>query len=133
MFFSISMACADGNESKSEEMIDKHQSRIAKAHANDWKTYAECADELVSLRICNPEILSWINTSIKIKETVFNRTLKGDFLVLEGKFTEAKKEYIKAIGLAQNTPDEKEIPDLQWKILITMGIENYTNFHANRE
>lgn len=124
---------ADGNNSRVEELIDKHQSKIAKAKLNDWKTYAECANELVSMQIANEEILSWINKSIQIKETVYNRTVKGDFLVLENKLREAKKEYVRAIELARNTSEEKKIPDLQWKILVAMGLENYHDFHAVKE
>ena len=128
--FSASFVYADGNESRTEELIDKHQSIIDKAKVKDWKTYADCANDLVSMRICNEEILSWINKSIEIKETIFNRTVKGDFLLLAGEYKNAKKEYVKAISLAQKSGKKNVIPDLQWKILIAMGVENYDNFHA---
>ncbi len=130
--FSATFAFADGNDTRTEELIDKHQTIIAKAKIKDWKTYANCANELVSMKISNEEVLSWINKSIEIKETVFNRTVKGDFLVLAGQYIDAKKEYIKAISLAQKSGEKSKIPDLQWKILVTMGIENYNNFHANK-
>jgi uncharacterized protein YutE (UPF0331/DUF86 family) len=133
ILFSWSTSYGDGNESKIDELIDKHQSRIAKANHKDWKTYAECANSMVEMRIANDEILSWINKSIDIKETVYNRTVRGDFLILQKKFTDAKKEYIKAICLAQKTGEKYKIPDIQWKILIAMGIENYTNFHTSKE
>ena len=131
--FSTSLVLADGNDTRTAELIDKHQTIIDKAKVTDWKTYAECANELVSMRICNEEILSWINKSIDIKETIFNRTVKGDYLVLAGQYVNAKKEYIKAISLAQKSGDRSIIPDLQWKILVTMGVENYNNFHANKK
>ena len=131
--FSTSLVFADGNDTRTAELIDKHQTIIEKAKVTDWKTYAECANELVSMRISNEEILSWINKSIEIKETIFNRTVKGDFLLLEGEYINAKKEYIKAISLAQKSGKKKVIPDLQWKILIAMGVENYNNFHANQK
>lgn len=132
-FFSTSLVLADGNKSRTEELIDKHQSIIDNAKIEDWKTYAECANELVSMRIYDEEILSWINKSIEIKETIFNRTVKGDFLLLAGEYINAKKEYIKAISLAQKSGKKNVIPDLQWKILIAMGVENYDNFHANQK
>jgi hypothetical protein len=131
--FSASSVYADGNKSRTEELIDKHQSIIDKAKVKDWKTYADCANDLVSMRICNEEILSWINKSIEIKETIFNRTVKGDFLLLAGEYKNAKKEYVKAISLAQKSGKKNVIPDLQWKILIAMGVENYDNFHANQD
>lgn len=131
--FSVTFSFADGNDTRTEELIDKHQTIIAKADVKDWQTYAKCANELVSMQICSKEILSWINKSIEIKETVFNRTVKGDFLVLTGQYINAKKEYIRAIGLAQKSGEKDKIPDLQWKILVTMGVENYNNFHANQK
>ena len=131
--FSTTLVLADGNDTRTAELIDKHQTIIEKAKVTDWKTYADCANELVSMRISNEEILSWINKSIEIKETIFNRTVKGDFLLLEGEYINAKKEYIKAISLAQKSGKKKVIPDLQWKILIAMGVENYNNFHANQK
>lgn len=131
--FSTTFVYADGNDTRTEELIDKHQTIIANAKVKDWKTYANCANELVSMQICSAEILSWINKSIEIKETVFNRTVKGDYLVLAGQYINAKKEYIKAISLAQKSGDRSIIPDLQWKILVTMGVENYNNFHANKK
>jgi len=129
----ITTAFADGYDTKTEQLIDKHQAKIEKANATDWKMYAECANELVSLRICSDEILAWINKSIDIKETVFNRTVKGDFLVLAGQYIDAKKEYIQAISLAQKNGQKEIIPDLQWKILVAMGVENYHNFHDQQK
>jgi hypothetical protein len=131
--FSTSLVLADGNDTRAAELIDKHQTKIDKAKVTDWKTYAECANELVSMRISSEEILSWINKSIEIKETIYNRTVKGDFLLLEGEYINAKKEYIKAISLAQKSGKKNVIPDLQWRILIAMGVENYNDFHANQK
>lgn len=133
MIFSITMSFADGNDSNTDELVVKHQAIIAKAGIRDWKCYAECADALMTQRIVNDEILTWINKSIEIKETVFNRTLMGDYLVLKNKTVEAKKEYVKAISLAQTTGEKDKISGIQWKILVAMGVENYNNFHANNK
>jgi hypothetical protein len=132
MMLSISMSMADGNDSNTEDLIDKQEAKIEKARSQDWKLYAECADVLIKARISNKDVLSWINKSIEIKETVYNRTLMGDYLVLENKTTEAKKEYIKAISLAQKNGEKEKISGIQWKILVAMGVENYNNFHANK-
>jgi hypothetical protein len=132
LFFSMP-AYPDGAETSPEELIDKQQSIVEKARPHDWETYAKCADALISQRISSKEILSWIDRSIEIKETAYNRTVKGDFLVLKGKLTDAKKEYIKAIDLAQKTGERDKIAGIQWKILVAMGIENYNNFHATKE
>ena len=133
MIFSIAMSYADGNDSNTDQLIVKHQMIIAKAGIKDWKCYAECADALMTQRIVNDEVLSWIKKSIEIKETVFNRTLMGDYLVLNNKTTEAKKEYIKAISLAQTTGEKSKISGIQWKILVAMGVENYNDFHATNK
>lgn len=130
LLFSTASVLADGNDSRKDELIGKYQSRIDKAKEHDWQTYAECADELLSLRITCEEVCNWIEKSIQIKETVKNRTLKGDLMVLQGKYTEAKKEYIKAIALAQHSDEAHLIADLQWKILVASGIENYEDFNA---
>ena len=130
IFFSLTYAYADGNDSGPDELIDKNQAIIDRAKVNDWRTLAECADALISKRIISDEILNWIDRSIKIKETVYNRTVRGDFLVVQGKTTEAKKEYIKAISLAQKTGERSKIADIQWKILVAMGVENLNDFQA---
>lgn len=113
-----------------EDFVLKHKLKIENARDRDWKTYAECANAFVSKRICNAEILDWINQSISIKETVFNHVVKGDYFVVTGKITEAKNAYIKAIDLAMKNGKNKEISDIQWKILIAMGVENYNEFHS---
>jgi predicted RNA polymerase sigma factor len=68
-----------------------------------------------------------------VKETIFNRTVKGDFLVIKGKIKEAQAEYVRAIELARELNKKDQIPGIQWKILISMGVENYNNFHAGEK
>jgi len=130
LFISTGLFAYDGNKDAAEESLLKHKTIISKAKDRDWKTYAECANAMVTKRICNTEILNWINKSISIKETVFNHVVKGDYFVVEGKITEAKNEYIRAIELAMKNGKEDEVSDIQWKILIAMGVENYNNFHS---
>jgi len=127
----LTIASADGNDSKTEELIDKYEARIANAKMHDWKTYAECADALISMGVASDEVLAWIDRSIEVRETVYNRTVRGDCLLKQGKITDAKKEYIRAIGLAQQTGERDKISNIQWKILVAMGIENYNNFQTS--
>ena len=134
-FFTICLLCvsfvfASGSDVDIEEFISKHKARIEKAAPDDWKTFADCANALISRRIAAEEVLQWIDQSIKVKETIYNRTIKGDFLVVKGKIKEAQAEYVRAIELARETNKKDEIPGIQWKILISMGIENYNNFHT---
>lgn len=130
MFAGISVLYADGNDANIEEMIEKHQQKVDLASDKDWKTPAQCAFELMQHGITSKEIAAWINRSISIKGTVFNHVVKGDYLVKTGKFQEAKSEYIEAVRIAQAEGKTNEIAAIQWKILVAMGTENYTNFQS---
>jgi len=129
-FAGITCVLADGNDLDVEEFISKHKARVEKAGIDDWETFAECANALVTKRIASEEVILWIDKSIEIKETIYNRTVKGDYLVCKGKIKEAQNEYIRAIELARELNKNDEIPGIQWKILISMGVENYNNFHS---
>jgi predicted RNA polymerase sigma factor len=116
-----------------EEYVLKYKARIETAAPDDWKTFAECANALVSKRIATVEVMNWIDHSIEIRETVFNRTIKGDYLILKGKIREGQAEYVRAIKLARQANRQDEIGEIQWKILISMGIENYNRFQAENK
>lgn len=132
-FLSIVSVYAEGNEVNEEKFIAQNQHKVERAAENDWKTPAECAEALVSKRIWNKIALEWINKSIDIRETVYNRIVKGDFLVLTGKIKEGQKEYIRAIELAKETGNNSEIGHIQWKMLISMGLENYQNYQTQKK
>lgn len=127
---STSLVFADGNDIESKELVAKNKRKVENAGTKDWKTLAECANSLVEKRIANDEVASWIEKSILIKSTVYNQVIKGDYLVLTGDLNAAKETYVEAILLAQKESRFDKIPSIQWKILITMGIENYNSFHA---
>jgi predicted RNA polymerase sigma factor len=129
----ILYAYSSGNDLNVEAYISGYKARIEKAAPDDWKTFADCAYALVSKRIASTEAINWINRSIEIRETVYNRTVKGDFLVLKGKIKEGQAEYVRAIELAKEENRNDEIGGIQWKILISMGIENYNKFQAENK
>ena len=116
-----------------EEMITKQERRAENAAPDDWKTFADCANSLVANRIVTEEAMQWIDRSINIRETVFNRTVKGDYLVLKGKIREAQAEYVRAIELAKLENKPEQIGNIQWKIMISMGIDNYNKFQAENK
>lgn len=126
-------AFSSGNDLNVEEYISKHKARIKNVAPDDWKTFADCANALVSKRIASVEALSWVDRSIDVRETVYNRTIKGDFLVLKGRIREAQAEYVRAIELAKQENRSKEIPKIQWKILVAMGVENYYKFQSENK
>ena len=76
-----------------EALILKHSEAVEKAKAKDWKTPALCANDIVTQRIKSEEALNWVNKSIEIKETVFNRVVKGDYFVVAGEI-EVDAEFI---------------------------------------
>ncbi len=131
LLIGISFALAGGDEQKVEELVSKHKAKIEKADSKDWKIYADCANALVERRIISREVYDWICHSIEIKETIYNRVVKGDYYVLKGEIRKAQAEYVKAIELAKKENKHYEIGRIQWKILISMGVENYNNFHAD--
>jgi hypothetical protein len=126
-------AFSSGNDLNVEEYISKHKTRIKNAAPDDWKTFADCANALVSKRIASIEAINWIDRSIEVRETVYNRTIKGDFLVLKGRIRDAQAEYVRAIELAKQENRGEEIPKIQWKILVAMGVENYYRFQSENK
>ena len=125
---------ADNLSSVEEEaLILKHSEAVDKAKPKDWKTPALCANDIVTQRIKSTEALEWVNKSIEIKETVFNRVVKGDYFVVNDEIEKAQKEYIRAINLARETGKNEMIPGIQWKVLVAMGVQNYLDFHANND
>lgn len=132
-YFGTLDAFSSGNDLNVEECILKIKARIENAAPDDWKTFADCASALVSKRIVTAEAIKWIDRSIEIRETIYNRIVRGDFLVLKGKIREGQAEYVRAIELARQEHRKDEISSIQWKILISMGIENYNKFQAENK
>jgi hypothetical protein len=124
---------ASGSDLNVEEYIIKQEQRIENAAPDDWKTFADCANALISKRIVTEETLNWIKRSIDIRETVYNRTIKGDYLVLKGSIKEGQAEYVRAIELAKLENRSEEISNIQWKIMISMGVENFNKFQAENQ
>jgi hypothetical protein len=124
---------AGGSDLNEKEYITKQEVRISNASPDDWKTFADCANALISKRIVTDETIEWIETSIRIRETVYNRTIKGDYLVLKGAIREGQAEYVRAIELAKLENKSEEISSIQWKIMVSLGIENYNKFQSENQ
>ncbi|MBR9998677.1 MAG: hypothetical protein KFF73_06890 [Cyclobacteriaceae bacterium] len=131
--FCITFVYGTGSDLNVGEYISKHKERIENAAPDDWKTYADCANALVSKKIVTDEIIKWIDRSISIRETMYNRTVKGDYLVLKGAIRAGQAEYVRAIELAKQENRNEEISTIQWKIMISMGIENLNKFQAESQ
>lgn len=120
---------ADENNTNSEEvLIMKAKTKAAGTREGDWRALADCAKDLLDQRIRCDEEFDWLLKSIAVNENYYNLTVLGDYYRLNLDFTRAYENYIKAILSAQKDRKMSVIPNIQWKILITMGSKNYYDF-----
>ena len=108
-----------------ESILTRMKNRADNARNGDWKTLADCANKLILRGISSGEVLSWLEKSICIQENYYNLSLMGDYFHLKQDFYLAKQFYLKAMQVVQLESDPEEMRKLQWKILISMGTENY--------
>jgi hypothetical protein len=124
---SPSLAESRNDRNSDESILIRMKNRAENVREGDWKTLADCAEKLISRGIANDEILSWIERSICVHENYHNLTLLGDYFHLKQDYSLAKQFYVKALLLAQGDNNPDAMRKLQWKILISMGTENYYN------
>ncbi|HLF35245.1 MAG TPA: hypothetical protein VI583_13465 [Cyclobacteriaceae bacterium] len=124
-----SPALAEGriDRNSDESILIRMKNRAENAREGDWKILADCAEKLISRGIANDEILSWIEKSICVEENYYNLSLLGDYFHLKQDYSLAKQFYVKALLMAQKVNNPDAMRRLQWKILISMGTENYYN------
>jgi hypothetical protein len=133
LVLTISTVFAVGNNSNSEEvLILKAKAKAENTREGDWRALAECAKTLLDQRINCEDELNWLQKSLSINENYYNLTLLGDYYRLNRDFTRAYENYIKAILSAQKDKKMEVIPDIQWKVLITMGTKNYYEFQEKQ-
>jgi hypothetical protein len=117
---------SDENSGNSEErMLLRAKRKVDNAKAGDWKTLADCANDLIKKGISSEDELEWINRSIALNENIYNISLLGDYFILKREYKRAIENYLKAIQLARIENNTEAIPTLQWKVLITLGTQNY--------
>ncbi len=129
LILAINIAMADGVYSNSaEELISKARDKAEKTKSDDWKAYADCAKLLIDEKIQYDEALTWLEKSVAINENHYNLTLLGDYYRLKLDYNKAYDNYLKAILSAQKERKMEVIPDIQWKVLVTMGTKNYYDY-----
>ena len=135
LFLSVFQAKAadDNSISRTEANIIKAKLKIEHAGADNWKVRADEAKRLMDLQIICPEEIDWLNKSIAINENYYNLTLLGDYYRLSLDFPRAYENYLKAINLAQKNNHREAIPAIQWKLLITTGTKNYSDFQKKQQ
>jgi tetratricopeptide (TPR) repeat protein len=125
----MSVVLADGVNSNEEEMlINKAKDKAEKIKTDDWKALADCARLLIDQRIQYDEALTWLEKSVSINENHYNLTILGDYYRLKLDYTKAYEHYLNAILSAQKERKMDVIPDIQWKVLVTMGTKNYYDY-----
>jgi hypothetical protein len=129
----LNTAFAVGDNSNSEEvLITKAKAKAENTKNGDWRALADCAKSLLDQRIKCEDELKWLQKSLSIEENYYNLALLGDYYRLNRDFTKAYENYINAILSAQKNSKSEAIPDIQWKILITMGTKNYYEFQGKQ-
>lgn len=131
--FNIVFAGDDDSKSANEALILKVTVKAESVKEGDWKTLANCAKTLLDQRINCEEALTWLEKSVSIEKNYYNLMILGDYYRINLDFTQAYNNYINAILSAQKERRQDVIPDIQWKILITMGTKNYYDFNAKHE
>ena len=113
-------------DNKSDEsFIVRMKNKAENAREGDWKTLADCANKLIMRGIGSGEALSWLEKSICMQENSYNLSLMGDYFHLKQDFYLAKQFYLKAMQMVRFETNPEAMRKLQWKILISMGTENY--------
>ena len=78
---------------------------LAEAKPDDWYTWAQCADYLVSKKEHHEQALKLINKSIAIKETFFNNWVKARLYAQNNEYQMAASLTAKAIQLGDKEPE----------------------------
>ncbi|WP_242918751.1 DUF2911 domain-containing protein [Pontibacter liquoris] len=78
---------------------------LAKAVADDWYVWAQCAEYMLPYKEQHQKALEWINKSIAIKDTFFNNWIKARLYAQNNEFQIAASLTAKAMQLGNTEPD----------------------------
>lgn len=126
--FNIVFAGSKRDNTSNEAIFMKVKAKAESVKSDDWKSLAKCAKTLLDNKIKREEALSWINESIEINRNYYNLTLLGDYYRMHLEINKAYESYVQALLSAKKAGKERLVPGIQWKILLTMGTENYLNY-----
>jgi Tfp pilus assembly protein PilF len=129
--FNIVFAGSKGDNSSNEALFMKVKAKAESVKSGDWKSLAKCAKTLLDNKIKREEALKWINESIAIDRNYRNLTLLGDYYRMHFEINKAYESYVQALLSAKKAGKERLVPQIQWKICLTMGTENYLNYKKN--
>ena len=82
----------------------KARQAVEEAAPDDWYTYANSADRCIRKKVNLAEAKSWLEKSLKIKETPYNLAVMGDYYHLNNLPKKALDYYVKSlrVGLEQD-------------------------------
>ncbi len=101
---------------KSEKVISKARAMIEKAAPDDWESYAKAAALCVKKNVNLTEAKSWLDTSLKIKESVVANEVAGDYYMLNKLYNKAIDHYVKSMLLIKEKDFYADTSGLQEKI-----------------
>ena len=130
--FNIVFAGSKSDNTSNEALFMKVKAKAESVKSGDWKSLAKCAQILLDNKIKREEALSWIQESIEINRNYRNLTILGDYYRMHLDVNKAYESYVQALLSAKKAGKEKMVPQIQWKILLTMGTEHYLDFKAKK-
>ncbi|WP_258105049.1 hypothetical protein [Marinoscillum sp. MHG1-6] len=116
LFSFASLANGYDFDDPNSKIVQKAIDAVANAEDNDWETLAQSAEICFMKKENMEEAVTWIEHSIKIKETPYNMEVYGDYLASVGKNKEARRHYYNAIVLIKQKEPTSENTRLQQKI-----------------
>ncbi|MEP2773541.1 MAG: hypothetical protein ABJH05_15420 [Fulvivirga sp.] len=101
---------------KSEKVISKARAIIEKASPDDWESYAKAAELCVRKNVNLAEAKAWLDTSLKIKNSVLANEVAGDYYILNKLYDKAIDHYVKSMLLVKEKDFYADTSGLQEKI-----------------
>ena len=107
-----------------DKTTEKAREAVASAAPHDWQTLAQSAEQCIKKRVNMKEAAVWLDSSLKIKETPFNLSLKGDYYYVNNLPELAMPFYVKALQLGKKNDFYFDGSELQQKINKTRAYLN---------
>ena len=111
VFMSATMVMAGG---ATEKLLNKAQTAIKNASADDWFVRASWAKKCIAKGVNTDEVNKWIDKSLEIQENAYTLEVKGDYYAQNKMNDKAIKYYIKS--MQASTPgdasyDQKKVQE----------------------
>ncbi len=84
--------------------VEKARLAVEEAAPDDWFTFAESAEKCMKKKVNLKEAKTWLDKSLRIKETPFNLAIMGDYYNMNKLPEQALEYYVKSlrVGLEQD-------------------------------